>query len=161
MSISRVQRGGLQVAEELDQLVANQAIPGSGVDLDGFWASFEACLNELGPVNKQLLRVRDEMQEKLDAWHLERKGQVFNEVEYKEFLQAIGYLLPEPEGVKIDVANVDVEIASIAGPQLVVPVMNARYALNAANARWGSLYDAFYIVVKRRKHRRPSNGSEA
>ena len=124
MSISRVQRGGLQVAEELDQLVANQVIPGTGVDLDGFWASFEACLKELGPVNKQLLKVRDEMQEKLDAWHLERKGQVFNEVEYKEFLQAIGYLLPEPEGVKIDVANVDVEIASIAGPQLVVPVMN-------------------------------------
>ena len=144
MSISRVQRGGLQVAEELDQLVANQVIPGTGVDLDGFWASFEACLNELGPVNKQLLKVRDEMQEKLDAWHLARKGQVFDEAEYKEFLQAIGYLLPEPEGVKIDVANVDVEIASIAGPQLVVPVMNARYALNAANARWGSLYDAFY-----------------
>ena len=93
MSISRVQRGGLQVAEELDQLVANQVIPGTGVDLDGFWASFEACLNELGPVNKQLLKVRDEMQEKLDAWHLERKGQVFNEVEYKEFLQAIDYLL--------------------------------------------------------------------
>lgn len=144
MSISRVQRGGLQVAEELDSLVANQVIPGTGVDLDGFWASFEACLNELGPVNKQLLKVREEMQEKLDSWHLERKGQVLNEAEYKEFLQAIGYLLPEPKGVKIDVTNVDAEIASIAGPQLVVPVMNARYALNAANARWGSLYDAFY-----------------
>ena len=123
MSISRVQRGGLQVAEELDQLVANQVIPGTGVDLDGFWASFEACLNELGPVNKQLLKVRDEMQEKLDAWHLARKGQVFDEVEYKEFLQAIDYLLPEPEGVKIDVTNVDVEIASIAGPQLVMHLM--------------------------------------
>ena len=143
-SVSRVQRGTLQVAAELDALIAEQAIPGTGVSVADFWAGLERCLTELGPVNKKLLALRDEFQSQLDEWHLQRKGQVIDAVEYKAFLQDIGYLLPEPESVTITTKNVDAEIASIAGPQLVVPVMNARYALNAANARWGSLYDAFY-----------------
>ena len=143
-SVSRVQRGTLQIAAELDALVCDQAIPGTGVSVDAFWAGFERCLAELGPVNKKLLALRDEFQAQLDAWHLERKGKTLDEIEYKAFLQEIGYLLPEPDAVTITTKNVDAEIATIAGPQLVVPVMNARYALNAANARWGSLYDAFY-----------------
>lgn len=144
MSQSRVKRGALQIAAELDEFVAQQVAPGTGVDVDAFWAGFEACLNELGPVNRELLKVRASLQKQVDEWHLARKGQQFDEAEYKAFLQSIGYLLPEPADFAIEVDNVDSEIAALAGPQLVVPVMNARYALNAANARWGSLYDAFY-----------------
>mgnify|MGYP005695128459 FL=1 len=143
-SVSRVQRGSLQVAAELDALICDQALPGTGVSVDEFWAGFERCLAELAPVNKKLLAVRDELQQQIDHWHLERKGRSVDAVEYKAFLQDIGYLLPEPDSVTITTTKVDAEIATIAGPQLVVPVMNARYALNAANARWGSLYDAFY-----------------
>jgi malate synthase len=144
MSQSRVKRGALQIAAELDEFVAQQVAPGTGVDVDAFWAGFEACVNELGPVNRELLAVRASLQKQVDEWHLARKGQQFDEAEYKAFLQSIGYLLPEPADFAIEVDNVDSEIAALAGPQLVVPVMNARYALNAANARWGSLYDAFY-----------------
>ena len=144
MSQSRVKRGELQIAAQLDEFVADQVAPGTGVDVDKFWAGFEACLNELGPVNRELLKVRADLQAQIDEWHLARKGQVIDEAEYKAFLESIEYLLPEPDDFSIQVSNVDSEIAKIAGPQLVVPVMNARYALNAANARWGSLYDAFY-----------------
>ena len=144
MSQSRVKRGALQIAAELDEFVAQQVAPGTGVDVDAFWAGFETCVNELGPVNRELLAVRASLQKQVDEWHLARKGQQFDEAEYKAFLQSIGYLLPEPADFAIEVDNVDSEIAALAGPQLVVPVMNARYALNAANARWGSLYDAFY-----------------
>ena len=144
MSQSRVKRGELQIAAQLDEFVADQVAPGTGVDVDAFWAGFEACVNELGPVNRELLSVRADLQHQIDDWHMARKGQVIDEAEYKAFLESIGYLLPEPADFSIQVSNVDSEIAKIAGPQLVVPVMNARYALNAANARWGSLYDAFY-----------------
>ena len=144
MSQSRVQRGTLQVASQLDEFVARQVVPGTGVDVDQFWAGFESCLHDLGPVNRELLDVRERMQKQVDDWHLARKGVQIDEAEYKAFLQSIGYLLPEPDDFSINVGNVDTEIATLSGPQLVVPVMNARYALNAANARWGSLYDAFY-----------------
>lgn len=144
MSQSRVQRGTLQVASQLDEFVARQVVPGTGVDVDQFWAGFESCLHDLGPVNRELLDVRERMQKQVDDWHLARKGVQIDEAEYKAFLQSIGYLLPEPDDFSINVSNVDTEIATLSGPQLVVPVMNARYALNAANARWGSLYDAFY-----------------
>ena len=140
----RVQRSGLQVAKILDDLVANQVLPGTGVGTDSFWRSFAEILNDLTPRNKALLAEREEMQCKIDDWHRERQGQSINADEYRSFLANIGYLVPEGENFTISTTNVDDEVAVMAGPQLVVPVMNARYALNAANARWGSLYDALY-----------------
>ncbi|MCB1871556.1 MAG: malate synthase G [Gammaproteobacteria bacterium] len=140
----RVQSGGLQIAEVLYRFVADRVIPGTGVKNDSFWASLERILVDLGPKNRALLARRDELQRAIDAWHLERSGQPFNKAEYKNFLQEIGYLLPPGEDFQITTTNVDPEIAQVAGPQLVVPVTNARYALNAANARWGSLFDALY-----------------
>ncbi len=144
VTYQRVQRGTLQVAADLDALIKNEILPGTGVDLDVFWAGFESCLNELGPVNKALLAKRDQLQAQIDEYHLARKGQALDAQAYKAFLAEIGYLLPSPADFKITTQNVDEEIAGTAGPQLVVPVMNARFALNAANARWGSLYDAYY-----------------
>ncbi|NBC22296.1 MAG: malate synthase G [Gammaproteobacteria bacterium] len=140
----RVERSGLQVAAELDALVSERAAPGTGVEPAAFWAGFAAILADLVPKNRALLARRDEIQRRIDAWHVERKGKSFDPAEYRAFLEEIGYLLPEPEDFTIATEHVDDEIARIAGPQLVVPVMNARYALNAANARWGSLYDALY-----------------
>ncbi|MYM62453.1 malate synthase G [Pseudomaricurvus sp. HS19] len=141
---SRVQKGGLQIAEELFNLVNGEIAPGTGVDVDHFWAEFEAIINDLTPKNRSLLARRDELQATIDGWHREHKGQPHDAAAYKAFLQEIGYLLPEGEDFRITTENVDVEIAAQAGPQLVVPVKNARFALNAANARWGSLYDALY-----------------
>ena len=140
----RIQEGGLQIAKVLHDLVANEVIPGTGISSDQFWASFEKLVTELGPRNKALLAKRDELQAKIDEWHLSRQDQARDPAAYKEFLTEIGYLLPEGDDFYITTTNVDPEIGRVAGPQLVVPVMNARYALNAANARWGSLYDALY-----------------
>ena len=139
-----VQKGGLQIARELYDFINDKAMPGTGVDQEAFWSSFDAIANELGQKNKALLAKRDDLQAKIDAYHTERKGQPHNAAEYKTFLQEIGYLLPEGEAFEATTANVEPEIAQMAGPQLVVPIMNARFALNAANARWGSLYDALY-----------------
>ncbi|WP_250658294.1 malate synthase G [Alkalimarinus coralli] len=141
---ARVQVGGLQVAKVLYDFVNEKAIPGTGVDADKFWSEFDAIVKDLAPKNKALLAKRDELQAKIDAYHQERKGQPHNAAEYKGFLQEIGYLLPEGEAFEATTQNVEPEIAEMAGPQLVVPVMNARFALNAANARWGSLYDGLY-----------------
>ncbi|KZD03570.1 MULTISPECIES: malate synthase G [Thalassospira] len=140
----RITKGGLQIATVLHDLVANEITPGTGVSSDQFWASFEKLVNQLGPRNRSLLAKRDELQAKIDEWHLSRQDQARDPLAYKEFLKEIGYLLPEGDDFYISTTNVDPEIARVAGPQLVVPVMNARYALNAANARWGSLYDALY-----------------
>ena len=139
-----VQKGGIQVAQELYDFINDKAIPGTGVDAEKFWAEFDKIANELAPKNKALLAKRDDLQAKIDAYHTERKGQPLNFPEYKSFLQEIGYLLPEGEDFAATTANVEPEIAQMAGPQLVVPIMNARFALNASNARWGSLYDALY-----------------
>ncbi|MCO5785599.1 malate synthase G [Pseudomonas sp. G11-1] len=140
----RVQVGDLQVAKVLFDFINEQAIPGTGVQADAFWAGVDALLHDLAPKNRALLAKRDELQATLDAWHQERTGQPHDAAAYKAFLQDIGYLLPEPADFKITTENVDNEIATMAGPQLVVPIMNARFAINAANARWGSLYDALY-----------------
>ncbi|MDK2777325.1 MAG: malate synthase G [Pseudomonadota bacterium] len=139
-----VQKGGIQVAQELYDFVNEKAIPGTGVDVEKFWAEFDTLVNDLAPKNKALLAKRDAIQAKIDAYHTERKGQPHNAAEYKAFLQELGYLLPEGEDFTATTENVEPEIGQMAGPQLVVPVMNARFALNAANARWGSLYDALY-----------------
>ncbi len=140
----RIRKGGLQIAAVLCDFIADKATPGTGVDPDRFWAAFETILDVLAPKNAALLRQRDELQARIDEWHRARKGQPHDAAAYKAFLQDIGYLLPEGGEFKITTENVDAEIAEIAGPQLVVPVNNARYALNASNARWGSLYDALY-----------------
>ena len=140
----RVQAAGLQVAKELYDFVNEKAIPGTGVDQEAFWSGFSAIANELAPRNRELLAKRDDIQAKIDAYHTERKGQALNFAEYKAFLQDIGYLVEQGADFEATTANVEPEIAEMAGPQLVVPVMNARFALNASNARWGSLYDALY-----------------
>ncbi|WP_216906707.1 malate synthase G [Nocardia noduli] len=140
----RIQVGGLQVASVLHEFIENEALPGTGVDSAAFWAGAEQVINDLAPRNRALLAERDEIQGKLDAWHAEHPGANYDKAAYKSYLTEIGYLRPEPAGFQITTQNVDTEIASTAGPQLVVPVMNARFAINAANARWGSLYDALY-----------------
>ncbi len=140
----RVTRAGLQVASVLDTLISEQVLPGTGVDAEQFWQGLADILRDLTPKNQALLARREELQQQIDQWHRERKGQPLDLAEYKSFLKEIGYLLEEPADFSIETDNVDAEIAQVAGPQLVVPVMNARFALNAANARWGNLYDALY-----------------
>ena len=140
----RVEKYGLQVAGNMVAFVEGLALPGTGVDAETFWQGFAALVHDLGPKNRDLLAIRADMQAKIDGWHIARRGQAHDAMAYQAFLHDIGYLLPEGADFAIQTTNVDPEIASIAGPQLVVPIMNARFALNAANARWGSLYDALY-----------------
>ncbi|WP_405136988.1 malate synthase G [Nocardia sp. NBC_01388] len=140
----RIQVGGLQVARVLHDFVENEALPGTGVDSAAFWSGAEAVINDLAPRNRALLAERDDIQAKIDEWHRANPGAGYDKAAYKQFLTEIGYLRPEPADFQIGTENVDAEIAITAGPQLVVPVMNARFAINAANARWGSLYDALY-----------------
>ena len=136
--------GGLDVAASLEAFVATEVAPGTGIPPDRFWTGFEALLVDLEPRARALLATRDDLQARIDQWHIERRGHPHDPGKYAAFLASIGYLAAEPEAVQVVTADVDPEIAQLAGPQLVVPVDNARYSLNAANARWGSLYDALY-----------------
>jgi len=135
---------GLQVATELYRFIEDKVLPGTGIDSARFWAGFDAIVNDLAPKNAALLAERDRIQADMDAWHTSNPGPIADMAAYKAHLEKIGYLVPVPGDVKATTANVDAELALQAGPQLVVPILNARYALNAANARWGSLYDALY-----------------
>lgn len=139
-----IDHDGLQVAEALSQFIENEALPGTGIDKAAFWRGFSALVHDLAPRNRALLAERDRLQQELDAWHRAHPGPVRDMAAYRAFLEKIGYLVPPPANVAAATENVDSEIAVQAGPQLVMPLSNARYALNAANARWGSLYDALY-----------------
>ncbi len=141
---SRQTRSGLQVDTVLAEFIEGKALPGTGVTADTFWDGLSRMVSELGPKNRDFLAKREQVQAQLDAWHIDRKGQDHDADAYKAFLSEIGYLVEEGEDFQIETANVDPEIAATPGPQLVVPITNARFALNAANARWGSLYDALY-----------------
>ncbi len=140
----RVLRSGLAVDKRLADFVEIRALPGTGVAPGAFWQGFGALVRDLGPKNRALLETREAMQEKIDAWHVARRDTGHDPLAYRAFLEELGYILPEGPDFRIETTNIDPEFSSIAGPQLVVPVMNARFALNAANARWGSLYDALY-----------------
>ena len=139
-----INKENLNINSALFDFINNEVIPGTGINLEDFWKNFDKIVHELTPINKKLLRKREEIQTKIDTWHKAKKNEEFKKEEYINFLKSINYISEEKEDFKISTSNVDEEIALIAGPQLVVPVDNARYALNAANARWGSLYDALY-----------------
>ena len=140
----RIVVDGLQIAASLHAFIEREVLPGSGIEPQAFWRGFAAIVRELSPRNAALLAERDRLQGKLDAWYVQHPGPIVDMAAYRTFLREIGYLGDTPAQVTVTTANVDEEIAVQAGPQLVVPITNARYALNAANARWGSLYDALY-----------------
>ena len=153
--MSKITINNLTIDKILYNFVNEEVLPGTNIDPKNFWKKFDLVIPELAQNNKKLIVKREEIQKKIDQWHKSKIGKDFNKKDYIIFLKSIGYIVEEKENFKISTSGVDPEISSIAGPQLVVPVDNARYALNAANARWGSLYDALYgtdvIPGKKRK----------
>ena len=139
-----INKNGLKINSNMFEFINKEVISGTNLNIDDFWKKFEKIVHELAPINKSLINKREIIQKKIDDWHRSNKDKEFNKINYRKFLKSIGYIVEEKEDFKIETSDVDKEISSIAGPQLVVPVDNARYALNAANARWGSLYDALY-----------------
>jgi malate synthase len=159
-----IKRRRLQVAKVLHDFINDEVLPGTGVPELEFWAGFDTLLHNLAPENRALLAKRDRLQAEIDAWHRDHAFEPFDAAAYREFLAAIGYLCPDVADFTIATAPLDAEMSTIAGPQLVVPLTNARYALNAANARWGSLYDAVYgtdmIPGTPRKNYDPVRGAQ-
>ena len=149
-----INKNELKISSSLFEFINNEAIPGTKIESEDFWAKFSKFVHELAPLNKDLIKKREIIQQKIDQWHKSNQGKEINKKEYLEFLKSISYLMEEKQDFNIETSNVDEEISSIAGPQLVVPVDNARYALNVANARWGSLYDTLYgtDVIKGKRY---------
>ena len=141
---NRISVDGLKIAEVLHNFIIEEALPGTGIDAAVFWQGLDRIVQRFAPLNRELLQQRDELQAKIDDWYKTQRGRAADEAAHRAFLEDIGYLVPEGPSFQVDTADVDAEIAAVSGPQLVVPISNARYALNAANARWGSLYDALY-----------------
>jgi malate synthase len=139
-----IDKNGLKINSTLFEFVNNEVIPGTNINSEDFWNNFEKVVHELAPINKSLIDKREDIQKQIDTWHKKNAGKDLDKKQYISFLRSISYIVDTKEEFKISTSNVDQEISSIAGPQLVVPVDNARYALNAANARWGSLYDSLY-----------------
>ena len=144
MAKKYISLGRLSIASELLNFINDELLPDTGLEKEKFWEGLDKYAHKLAPKNKKLLEFRDHLQKKIDLWHKDKKGEKINIKKYLNFLEKIGYIKKEGKNFQIETTNVDDEISSIAGPQLVVPVMNARYSLNAANARWGSLYNALY-----------------
>ena len=142
--MSKIKKENLTISSELFDFINGEVIPGTGINIDNFWKQFDSAIHELAPINKMLIEKRETFQKKIDEWHLFNKSKKLNKEEYLKFLKSINYIVEEKDDFNVATQNVDKEIAKIAGPQLVVPVDNARYAINAANARWGSLYDSLY-----------------
>ena len=142
--MNMIDKNSMKISSTLLEFVNNEVIPDTGVNIEEFWTKFSNAVHELSPINKALIQKREIIQKKIDDWHKSNKGKELNKIEYINFLKSINYLIEEESNFNIETTGVDEEISSIAGPQLVVPVDNARYALNAANARWGSLYDSLY-----------------
>ena len=154
---NRIKRGNLNVAEILINFIENEALPGTNISADRFWDKLEKILDKFVPENKRLLEVRAKIKSQIDDFYKEKSGRDIPHDEYINFLKKINYIVPQGENFKIETENVDPELALKAGPQLVVPVTNARYALNAANARWGSLYDALYGLMLYQRKVMPKN----
>ncbi len=138
-----IDKNGLKISSTLFEFINNEVIPDTNINIEDFWSKFSNTVHKLSPINKALIQKRESIQKRIDDWHVSAKGKDFNKLEYISFLKSIGYLIEEENNFNIETDNVDKEISSIAGPQLVVPVDNARYALNAANARWGKFVQCF------------------